>query len=64
MALLFFICMESTKLKWGHDRKIMSKRIMIEKVNVSGFDWKITEYGSSDTNIPRFKKKETDEEKE
>ena len=30
---------------------------MIEKVNVSGFDWKITEYGSSDTNIPGFKKK-------
>ena len=36
---------------------------MIEKVNVSGFDWKITEYGSSDTNIPGFKKKETDEKK-
>ena len=42
----------------------MSKRIIIEKVNVCGFNSKITEYGSSDTNIPRFKKKETDEEKE
>ena len=37
---------------------------MIEKVNVSGFNWKITEYGSSDTNIPGFKKKEIDEKKE
>ena len=37
---------------------------MIEKVTASGFDWKITEYGSSDTNIPGFKKKETDEKKE
>ena len=56
--------MESTKLKWGHDRKILSKRGMIEIVNVSGFKWKITEYRSLDANIPRFKKKETDEEKE
>ena len=64
MALLFFICMESTKLKWGHDRKILSKRGMIEIVNVFGFKWKITEYRSLDENIPRFKKKETDEEKE
>ena len=37
---------------------------MIEKVNVSGFNLKIKEYGSSDTNIPGFKKKETDEKKE
>ena len=37
---------------------------MVEKVNVCGFNWKITEYGSSDTNIPGFKKKETDEKKE